>query len=369
MAERKRTVRRTGVRRSGGRRITGKKKGGRGLFWPILFFVAALVGAAYFTASPDPVTTASVEKHSPSAVEQVKDTLRTAEEEVKDIVTGKTGEKQSAPKAGKSSGKADRTEAPAGTASASARGSAPASAPSVSISSGSSGGSSSAPAPASPTVKGRLAVVIDDAGRDLESQRVYESMGIPLTLAVMPNQVHTAEAASEWAAAGLPVIIHQPMESVSGSGMEPIVLLTSMTDEEKRNMLSNSFQQIPQAVGMNNHQGSKATTDRHTMDIVMNELHHRGLFFLDSATNTTTAADAAAAAYGVPYARNELFVDNSTDVEEIKAMIRKGARMAVGGSAIIIGHCRPHTAEAFRQVVPELKAEGIQFIYVSQLTH
>lgn len=370
MAERKRTVRRTGVRRSGARRTAGKKKGGRGLFWPILFFVAALVGAAYFTASPDPVTTASVAKHSPTAVEQVKDTLRTAEEEVKGIVTGKKGETKSSPKAGKSSGKTDSTAASTGAALASGDSHSSASSPaSVSISSGSSGGSSSAPAPVSAAVKGRLAVVIDDAGRDLTSQRVYESMGIPLTLAVMPNQVHTSEAASEWAAAGLPVIIHQPMESVSGSGMEPIVLLTSMTDEEKRNMLSNSFRQIPQAVGMNNHQGSKATTDRHTMDIVMNELHHRGLFFLDSATNTTTAADGAAAAYGVPYARNELFVDNSTDVEEIKAMIRKGARMAAGGSAIIIGHCRPHTAEAFRQVVPELQTEGIQFIYVSQLTH
>lgn len=50
----------------------------------------------------------------------------------------------------------------------------------------------SAPKPNTPSaVKGKLAVVIDDAGRDLASQHVYESLGIPLTLAVMPNQVHT----------------------------------------------------------------------------------------------------------------------------------------------------------------------------------
>lgn len=364
MAERKRIVRKPAARKGGVRRTARKKKGGRGLLWPILFFVAALIGAAYFAAGPQPVTTASVPKGAPTAVEQVKDKLAAAENKIENAVTGKSESKSSEGHA-KTSQKADSTKA-AGTVLAASSGSSAAGEPSVSISSHSSS-STAAAVPSS--VKGRLAVVIDDAGRDLDSQRVYENMGIPLTLAVMPNQVHTSEAAAEWAAAGLPVIIHQPMESVSGSGMEPIVLLTSMTDEEKRNMLSNSFQQIPQAVGMNNHQGSKATTDRHTMDIVMNELHHRGLFFLDSATNTTTAADSAAAAYGVPYARNELFVDNSTDVEEIKAMIRKGARMAAGGSAIIIGHCRPHTAEAFRQIVPELKAEGIQFIYVSQLMH
>ncbi len=216
---------------------------------------------------------------------------------------------------------------------------------------------------------GSLAVIIDDAGRDLDSQRVYEQMGIPLTLAVMPNQPHTKEAAASWAATGMPVIIHQPMESVSGAASEPIFISTSMTAEQQEKILLDSFAQIPQAVGMNNHQGSKATIHRTTMNNVMKALAARNMFFLDSATNSTTAADAAAAAYGVPYVRNELFVDNTTNVEEIKEMIRKGARMAQGGNAILIGHCRPNTAEAFRQVVPELEAEGIRFIYVSTLTH
>lgn len=214
----------------------------------------------------------------------------------------------------------------------------------------------------------RLAVVIDDGGRDLETQRIYEKMGIPLTLAVMPNQSHTKEAAANWAAAGLPVMIHQPMESVSGKGMEPVVLLTSMTAEEMRGVLQKSFAQIPQAVGMNNHQGSKATVHRPTMNVVAKELAARGMWFLDSATNTTTAADAACAAYGVPYVRNELFVDNEADVEAIKTMIRKGAALAKErGHAVIIGHCRPKTAEAFRQIVPELRRDGIVFVYVSEL--
>lgn len=226
-----------------------------------------------------------------------------------------------------------------------------------------------APKPNAPAaVKGKLAVVIDDAGRDLESQHVYESLGIPLTLAVMPNQVHTRDAALSWHAHGLPVILHQPMESVSGIGMESKVILTSMGDEEIRSLLKSSLSQVPEAVGINNHQGSKATTDRHTMDVVMNELHHRHLFFFDSRTNSTTAADAAAASYGVPYVRNDLFVDNEADVAAISSMIREAAKRAQKyGTYVIIGHCRPKTAEAFRQMVPQLEKEGIQFVYVSSL--
>lgn len=218
-------------------------------------------------------------------------------------------------------------------------------------------------------VTGRLAIVIDDAGRDLDSQHIYEQMGIPLTLAVMPDQIHTRDAALSWRAHGLPVILHQPMESVSGIGMEPKVILTSMSDTDIRQMLRDSLSQLPEAIGINNHQGSKATIDARTMDIVMNELHHRGLFFFDSHTNSTTAADKAAKTYGVPYVRNDLFVDNSASVSDICAMIQEGAdRAKKKGTYIIIGHCRPHTAEAFRQMVPKLKAQGIEFVYLSSLT-
>lgn len=217
-------------------------------------------------------------------------------------------------------------------------------------------------------VTGRLAIVIDDAGRDLDSQHIYEQMGIPLTLAVMPDQVHTRDAALSWRAHGLPVILHQPMESVSGIGMEPKVILTSMSDAAIRQMLRDSLSQLPEAIGINNHQGSKATIDARTMDIVMNELHHRGLFFFDSHTNSTTAADKAAKTYGVPYVRNDLFVDNSASVSDICAMIQEGAdRAKKKGTYIIIGHCRPHTAEAFRQMIPKLKAQGIEFVYLSSL--
>lgn len=302
-------------------------------------------------------------------------------------ITGKGESSEKTAAAPSHEDKAAASSAPAFAASAS-------SAPSASVSSASSKAApsvkkdagntkapakqSTAPAKAAPAaapkpnapaaVKGKLAVVIDDAGRDLESQHIYESLGIPLTLAVMPNQVHTRDAALSWHAHGLPVILHQPMESVSGIGMESKVILTSMGDEEIRSLLKSSLSQVPEAVGINNHQGSKATTDRHTMDVVMNELHHRRLFFFDSRTNSTTAADAAAASYGVPYVRNDLFVDNEADVAAISSMIREAAKRAQKyGTYVIIGHCRPKTAEAFRQMVPQLEKEGIQFVYVSSL--
>lgn len=363
MAEqRKRTVRKTTVKRAGTRRTGRKKSGGHGCLFPLLFFIAAAV-AAYFVFLTPPAEPAAVGE--PAAIERVTESVREAGESVAEAVSGKTEEKVSEEKTEKEKkppAEETKKEIKQETKRVSPK------TETKKTETQTSAKPKAAAKAAAPAVRGKLAVVIDDAGRDMASQRVYEKMGIPLTLAVMPNQSHTGEAAAEWAQCGLPVIIHQPMESVSGSGMEPIVLLTSMSETEMKKMLADSFRQIPQAVGMNNHQGSKATTDRHTMNVVMAELSKRGMFFLDSATNTTTEAGNAAAAYGVPSARNELFVDNSTDIEEIKAMIRKGASRAIAnGTYILIGHCRPNTAEAFRQVVPELRAKGIEFIYVSRL--
>lgn len=345
MAERRRkTVRRTG--RGTRRRKNG---GGRRFLFALLLFIAAAAAAVYFTSE-----TPHERRGPESAAESVLDTVRESAEE---IFEETPREEKAAP---------EKRSAPEKKAAAEKRApakqeAAPAAAPAE---------KETAKGPAPGSLRGRLAVCIDDGGRDLDSQRVYEQMGIPLTLAVMPNQPYTQEAAARWAAAGLPVIIHQPMESVSGAAAEKVLLLTTMDSAAQRQILADSFRQIPQAVGLNNHQGSKATTDRRTMDTVMAALAARGMFFFDSATNTTTAADAAAAAAGVPYVRNQLFVDNSADVEEIKAMIRKGARMAAAnGSAVIIGHCRPHTAEAFRQAVPELRRAGIEFVYLSFLTH
>lgn len=406
MAERKNSTRTGRTRRPAKRPVRRrrlKKSGHPLLFW--LIFMIAVAGAAYMTdrmtnepggqpiqnvtaihhlfndkeeqgvvPSEDAGSPKSLKERIKAAVKKITKDKGNDDTETETSITGSVMSAITGKKASESESSTKKESVSKETSSEDTSSSSDSSSKS-STSSKTVKAEAKAPAPAparkepSPsTVTGRLAVVIDDAGRDLASQEVYESIGVPFTLAVMPNQVHTREAAASWAAHGMPVILHQPMESVSGSGMEAKTILTSMSDSEIRRMLSDSLSQVPEAVGINNHQGSKATTDKRVMDDVMNELHHRGLFFLDSATNSYTEADGAAAEYGVPYARNDLFVDNSSDVSAIKAMIREAAERAKEhGTYIIIGHCRPHTAEAFRQMVPQLEAEGIKFIYVSSL--
>ena len=214
----------------------------------------------------------------------------------------------------------------------------------------------------------KLAILIDDAGTDLESQAVYASIGRPFSLAVMPNMAHTGAAVAQAAEQGFEIMLHLPMEPVSGSGMEAGTLLTTMSVTDIADRTKAALAQVPGAVGVNNHQGSKFTATRGAMLPVLQILRDRGLFYVDSATSADSIGSSLAGEMGIATRRNELFIDNDSSVAAICERLRQAAAMAQrDGSALVIGHCRPNTAEAVRQMVPELEAQGIELVYVSQL--
>ncbi len=223
---------------------------------------------------------------------------------------------------------------------------------------------------------GKLAVCIDDAGESdvsFAAQKEFEKIDIPFTLAIMPNQEYTQAAAKSWAKTGRPLIVHQPMEikNTPKENHEAFpCIFTDMSRAEISRILDNAFAQLPQAMGLNNHQGSKVSEDPRTMDIVVQELKARKKFFFDSATSPIAHAQGplAAAKHQIPYARNQFFIDNSSEVDKIKERIYTGARVAKNhGTAILIGHARPNTAKAFREILPELKKQNVEFIPLTDL--
>lgn len=214
----------------------------------------------------------------------------------------------------------------------------------------------------------KLAILIDDAGTNLDAQAVYASIGRPFSLAIMPNMANTSAAAAQAAEQGFEIMLHLPMEPVSGSGMEAGTLLTTMSVTDISGRTKAALAQVPGAVGVNNHQGSKFTADRGAMLPVLQILRDRGLFYVDSATSADSIGSSLAGEMGIATRRNELFIDNDSSVAAICERLRQAAAMAQrDGSALVIGHCRPNTAEAVRQMVPELEAQGIELVYVSQL--
>lgn len=214
----------------------------------------------------------------------------------------------------------------------------------------------------------RIALIVDDAGYDIE--RVLELLYLqrPMTISVLPQlkySRHVAEVAHQM---GYEVIMHLPMESGEVLRRSPGFISPEMSEKELCRILNRNFESIPHVIGVNNHQGSKMTRDVEAMSRVMQYLAKRDLYFIDSRTTTDSVAYETAKNFGLRAAENEFFLDNEKDIDYIVGRIEILMEEAEEkGSVISICHVRPTTIQALRQMFPIIEERGIELVFASQL--
>ena len=216
---------------------------------------------------------------------------------------------------------------------------------------------------------GELALIVDDCGQWIETERRFVALDIPLTLSVLPDVPYSGEIAREAAAAGKGIMLHLPMEALSGIDPGRGKVTTAMSDGAIVAAVQADLAQVPLAQGVNNHEGSKASADPRVMHAVIGVLAQRGnLFFIDSRTNAASVGESTARDLGVPTAARDVFLDNRPNVAYSEAQLLAAAAIArEHGSAIAIGHPKPTTLEALRAMIPQLQASGIRFVLVADL--
>lgn len=232
-----------------------------------------------------------------------------------------------------------------------------------------SGSGSSTPAKktnSAPGAPGKLAIIIDDCGYSTAALNTLAQIDCPLTFSVIPYLPASNTAISKANASGKQIMVHLPMQSASGASAEKITIMTTMSDAEIQRITRNAINAIPGAVGLNNHQGSKATADVRVMRAVMSVIAADGLFYVDSMTNPATVGCDVAREFSVATSENEIFLDNSDSVSYIKGRIAKAMDMARNKTIIAIGHARPNTARALSEMAEEIQQSGIQLIFASQ---
>ena len=223
----------------------------------------------------------------------------------------------------------------------------------------------------SATASPKLAIILDDVGSDPAAVDQLFALHYPLTLSVLPLHQHSAAIAEEAHRRGYQVMLHLPMEAIGNEVSEPRQLSVGMTSPQISNDLGGMLGSVPYAVGVNNHQGSLATSNPALMAELMPLLRQRHLFFIDSRTTAATVAFDAAEHDGVPCAfRNVPFLD---DVQEAGA-IRRQLELAIRGAkekgeAIAIGHPHPETLQVLREMLPQIQAQGVQLVHASTLVH
>lgn len=214
----------------------------------------------------------------------------------------------------------------------------------------------------------RVAIIIDDCGQWIATERGYLALPIPLTLSVLPHVPYTGQIAQEAADAGKGIMLHLPMEPLSHAYPGPGEIKTAMSDDAIVKQTEDDVAQVPLAKGVNNHEGSDASADERVMKDVMAVVKAHDLFFIDSRTNAKSVGTQEAAEAGVPNAALDVFLDNTANLAYTESMLQRAVDVAKqNGSAIAIGHPKPSTLEALRLMYPKMESEGVRFVLASEL--
>lgn len=216
--------------------------------------------------------------------------------------------------------------------------------------------------------KGKLALIVDDFG-DRWDDVIESFMDLrgALSYSILPGRKYSRRMAREMVKRGCEVILHLPMEAIQYEYPDKRYLIQeSMKREEIRRIMQRAIEDVPGVVGMNNHMGSKVTSNRELMTVVLEFLKEKGLYFVDSRTTSSTVAYDVARSMGLRCSQRDVFLDVEMDRENIKQKFSELTQKALqNGFACGIGHCHRITLEVLREEIPRLEAAGYRFVPVS----
>lgn len=222
----------------------------------------------------------------------------------------------------------------------------------------------------SPGARGRLAIMLDDAGQNTDLLAVAVDLDRRVAVAVLPFLPDSSRVAAEMHRAGHEVWLHLPMEpqGYPENDPGPGTVFVEMSDDEIRTTVHAALNNVPHVIGVNNHMGSRATADLRTMTWVMQELKAREMAFIDSRTTRHTVAEDAARAQGVKTNRRHVFLDNERSPKAIRRQLAEAiTRCRLDGEAIAIGHFDPVTVGVLQEELPKLADRGADLVPPSAL--
>ena len=221
-------------------------------------------------------------------------------------------------------------------------------------------------------MRGVIGLIIDDFGyRNDHVSNGFLQLPGKLTYAIIPGHDYSQLFSKKAYDAGYEIIVHLPMENIGKTyGEEEYVLMSYFQDDEIKNRINKAFDNLPESIGLNNHQGSRGTADSRVMTLLAGVIKEKKKFFIDSRTTNNSLAETTMRKYGVPTNKRDIFLDNELDEEKIKIQLLELADVSEEkGIAIGIGHVKPQTLNVLAKEIPVLQKKGFRFEFVSNLVY
>jgi polysaccharide deacetylase 2 family uncharacterized protein YibQ len=216
----------------------------------------------------------------------------------------------------------------------------------------------------------QVAIIIDDMGYSLEAIQEISLLQKPITVSILPYSPLAQETAQIAHRNNLEVMLHLPLESINRNEENDIegLIHSQMSREEIKRTMDSNLEQVPYIQGVNNHMGSKITTNEIFMNIILDAIKDKNLFFIDSRTSIKSIAYRAAQRMNIPSAYRHVFLDGESQEDYIKGQLIELFRRAQrNGKAVGIGHPTNMTLKVLRENLHLVDKYKLELVYVSQI--
>lgn len=213
--------------------------------------------------------------------------------------------------------------------------------------------------------KPRLAIIIDDVSTKKQVKRIND-LHMRLTKSYLPPS-HDRPNTPKLAKMEKFYMVHLPMEAQSYSAEEPSTLRVNDSKEAVLSRIEEIKKFFPNVHYINNHTGSKFTSDEHAMNRLIYALSKNHINFIDSRTTAQTKAPIVMKNFGFKYVSRDVFLDHEMDKDYVKGQIKEAIAVAKRhGTAIAIGHPHPNTMQALlesKDLLKEVELVQVDKIY------
>ena len=212
--------------------------------------------------------------------------------------------------------------------------------------------------------KPKLVIIIDDMAFKYEANLLKQ---IPLKITPSffpPTSIHpnTPKLAREFSH----YMIHMPMQAFHFNRPESDTLKVTDSYNKILNQIKETKKLFPKAKFINNHTGSKFTSNIEAMNKLFKALKKEHLNFVDSRTASSTKSKIVNKKYHLTLYQRDIFLDNERSPLYILDQLKKAVKIAQEkGYAIAIGHPYKVTLETLKRAKPILK--NVKVVYIDEL--
>jgi len=214
------------------------------------------------------------------------------------------------------------------------------------------------------TSKPKLAIIIDDV-QTASQVKAIKRLHLNLTMSFLPPRAARPNSA-KLAAHEKFYMVHLPMEAMHFNANEPHTLHVHDSQQKISARIKEIKRLFPRVAYINNHTGSKFTSNEIAMNRLIYALNANHIHFIDSRTTAKTMAPKVLKNFGLKYVARDVFLDHHMDKPYILKQIKKAIAVAKArGHAIVIGHPHKNTLQALYESKKLLKE--VDLVQINQI--